>query len=159
MLRLYKTGYTYTDKFNIKILDLTKADEAGNDAEPQLVKWARILKAKTMEELEKLAGNEEVFETMVTHIKELSEDERIRLQCQAREDYERRLLGEYNRGTREGMEAGKQIGIETGKQIGEENGILKSIRNIMQSMNCTADKAMDMLLIPIEDRASFAGKL
>ena len=88
---------------------------------------------------------------MVTHIKELSEDERIRLQCQAREDYERRLLGEYNRGTREG--------IETGKQIGEEIGILESIRNIMQSMNCTADKAMDMLLIPAEDRASFAVKL
>ena len=54
------------------------------------MKWAKVFGAKTMEELEQLADTEEVFESMVTHLKELSEDEKIRQQCAARDDYERR---------------------------------------------------------------------
>ena len=41
---------------------------------------------------------------MVVTMKKLSEDEKIRLQCEAREDYERCLLTEYNAGKREGIE-------------------------------------------------------
>ena len=85
-----KTGYVYTDKLNIRILDLTKVEEAGENINLQLVKWAKVFGAKTMEELEQLADTEEVFESMVTHLKELSEDEKIRQQCAARDDYERR---------------------------------------------------------------------
>ena len=35
---------------------------------------------------------------MVSHIRVLSEDEKVRLQCQAREDYEHRMADQYNRG-------------------------------------------------------------
>ena len=35
---------------------------------------------------------------MVVTMKKLSEDEKIRMQCEAREDYERSLLTEYNAG-------------------------------------------------------------
>ena len=59
-----------------------------------------------MEELEQLASGEEVFENMVVTMKKLSEDEKIRMQCDAREDYERSLLTEYNAGKSEGMEQG-----------------------------------------------------
>ena len=41
---------------------------------------------------------------MVVTMKKLSEDEKIRMQCEAREDYERCLLTEYNAGKREGIE-------------------------------------------------------
>ena len=41
---------------------------------------------------------------MVVTMKKLSEDEKIRMQCEAREDYERSLLTEYNAGKREGIE-------------------------------------------------------
>ena len=92
---------------------------------------------------------------MVTHLKELSEDEKIRQQCAARDDYERRLIGEYNRGERDGREAGKEIGEKIGKEIGR----LEDIKNIMKSLNCTADKAMDILLIEDEDRALLIEKL
>ena len=67
-------------------------------------KWAGIFKAETLEELEQLARGEEVFENMVVTMKKLSEDEKIRMQCEAREDYERCLLTEYNAGKREGIE-------------------------------------------------------
>ena len=59
-----------------------------------------------MEELEQLASGEEVFENMVVTMKKLSEDEKIRMQCEAREDYERSLLTEYNAGKSEGIEQG-----------------------------------------------------
>ena len=72
----------------------------------KLLKWASIFKAETLEELEQLASGEEVFENMVVTMKKLSEDEKIRMQCEAREDYERSLLTEYNAGKSEGMEQG-----------------------------------------------------
>ena len=64
-----------------------------------------------MEELEQLASGEEVFENMVVTMKKLSEDEKIRMQCEAREDYERSLLTEYNAGKSEGIQQGIQQGI------------------------------------------------
>ena len=50
---------------------------------------------------------------MVFTIKEMSEDERIRQQCQARDDYERRLIGQYNQGMAEGISQGIRIPSRT----------------------------------------------
>ena len=50
---------------------------------------------------------------MVVTMKQLSEDEKIRMQCEAREDYERCLITEYN--------AGKQDGIEQGIKMEKQN--------------------------------------
>ena len=99
-------GFLYSDKLCIKILDLTQLEKAKSQSESDktLQKWASIFKAETLEELEQLASGEEVFENMVVTMKKLSEDEKIRMQCEAREDYERCLLTEYNAGKREGIE-------------------------------------------------------
>ena len=99
-------GYLYSDKLCIKVLDLTQLEKAKQEPETnkKLLKWAGIFKAETLEELEQLARGEEVFENMVVTMKKLSEDEKIRMQCEAREDYERCLLTEYNAGKREGIE-------------------------------------------------------
>ena len=88
------------------MLDLTQLETARSQSETdkKLLKWASIFKAETLEELEQLANGEEVFENMVVTMKQLSEDEKIRMQCEAREDYERCLLMEYNAGKREGIE-------------------------------------------------------
>ena len=107
--------FLYSDKLCIKVLDLTQLDAARKQANinKKLVKWASIFKAETLEELEQLANGEEVFEKMVVTMKKLSEDEKIRMQCEAREDYERCLITEYN--------AGKQDGIEQGIEIERKN--------------------------------------
>ena len=101
-------GYLYSDKLCIKVLDLTQLEKAKQEPETnkKLLKWAGIFKAETLEELEQLASGEEVFENMVVTMKKLSEDEKIRMQCEAREDYERSLLTEYNAGKSEGIEQG-----------------------------------------------------
>ena len=109
-------GYLYSDKLCIKVLDLTQLEKAKQEPETnkKLLKWASIFKAETLEELEQLASGEEVFENMVVTMKKLSEDEKIRMQCEAREDYERSLLTEYNAGKSEGIEQGLQQGIQQG---------------------------------------------
>ena len=98
-------GFLYSDKLCIKVLDLTQLEKAKGQSETdkKILKWAGIFKAETLEELEQLARGEEVFENMVVTMKKLSEDEKIRMQCEAREDYERCLLTEYNAGKREGI--------------------------------------------------------
>ncbi len=111
--------------------------------------WASIFKAETLEELEQLAGKEEVFENMVLTLKKLSEDEKIRMQCEAREDYERCLLSEYSAGKREGIEEGIEKGIEQGIEKGIEQGTeitqKKLLHNLMESQKITEDEARKML--------------
>ena len=108
-------GFLYSDKLCIKVLDLTQLEKAKDQSETdkKILKWAGIFNAETLEELEQLARGEEVFENMVVTMKKLSEDEKIRMQCEAREDYERCLLTEYN--------AGKQDGIEQGIKMEKQN--------------------------------------
>ena len=67
--------------------------------------------------MEQLAGNEEALRHMVSMVKKLSEEEKIQLQCEAREDYERRMSGERNAGYRDGKEVGIQKGIQKGISV------------------------------------------
>ena len=118
------TGKIYTDKISMRVLELSKIENA-REGEEKLVKWAKIFRAKTMAELETLAAGEEVLKSMVAHIRELSEEEKIRQQCEAREDYERRLLTEYRAGERSGIEQGIEQGIKQGKERGIELTAIK----------------------------------
>ena len=135
--------FLYSDKLCIKVLDLTQIEKAKKQPETnkKLLKWASIFKAETLEELEQLAGKEEVFENMVLTLKKLSEDEKIRMQCEAREDYERCLLSEYSAGKREGIEEGIEKGVEQGIETTQK----KLLHNLMESQKITEDEARKML--------------
>lgn len=83
--------YEYTDKLQIRVLDLTKIELATKeDRDYNIDKWARLFKAQTWEDIRMLAVNDQAFTEAATTIYQLSEDERIRQQCEAREDYLRR---------------------------------------------------------------------
>lgn len=56
-----------------------------------LYDWAKFFAAKTWEEL-KMAAKSEAMESAVVTMRELTADDKIRLQCEARERYERDLL-------------------------------------------------------------------
>ena len=139
--------FLYSDKLCIKVLDLTQIEKAKKQSgtDKKLLKWASIFKAETLEELEQLAGKEEVFENMVLTLKKLSEDEKIRMQCEAREDYERCLLSEYSAGKREGIEEGIEKGVEQGIEQGTEITQKKLLHNLMESQKITEDEARKML--------------
>ena len=131
--------FLYSDKLCIKVLDLTQIEKAKKQhgINKKLLKWASIFKAETLEELEQLAGKEEVFENMVLTLKKLSEDEKIRMQCEAREDYERCLLSEYSAGKREGIEEGRSLERDVIEK--------KLLHNLMESQKITEDEARKML--------------
>ena len=139
------TGKIYTDKISMRVLDLSKIENA-REGEEKLVKWAKIFRAKTMAELETLAAGEEVLKSMVAHIRELSEEEKIRQQCEAREDYERRLLTEYRAGERSGIEQGIKQGKERGIELTaikmKEEGI--AVSTIVKCTGLTEKQVLEL---------------
>ena len=93
----------YTDKFGIKVLNLRQVNNP-RDTDERVVKWARIFKAKTLKELEEIAGDEEVFTNMELILRKLTEDEKIKQQMEARADYESRIATAWGAGYRKGIE-------------------------------------------------------
>ena len=94
---------------------------------------AKYFKAETLEELEQLASGEEVFENMVVTMKKLSEDERIRMQCEAREDYERCLITEYNAGKQDGIEIEKQNTEKERQRADRLEAEVKRLQGMLES--------------------------
>ena len=85
-----KNYVKYSDKLRLHVLDLTRIDLATKeDKQYQIDYWAALFKATTWEELKMLAEKNESIAEATETVYKLSEEEIIRLQCEAREDYYR----------------------------------------------------------------------
>ena len=85
-LRDEKNKHVYTEKFNIGVLDLTKINLATDeDKKYNIDKWAKLFKAKTWEEIRMIATKDKAIGEAAYTIYKISEDERIRQECEARE--------------------------------------------------------------------------
>lgn len=85
-----KNYIKYSDKLCLHVLDLTRIDLATEeDKQHQIDYWAALFKATTWEELRMLADKNESIAEAAETVYKLSEEEKIRLQCEAREDYYR----------------------------------------------------------------------
>lgn len=85
-----KNHSIYSDKLRLSVLDLTKIDLATEeDKSYGIDHWASLFKATTWEEIKMLAQNDEKIKEASTTIYQLSQEEKIRLQCEAREEYYR----------------------------------------------------------------------
>ena len=86
-----KNHTLYSDKLRLSVLNLTRIDLAtAEDIACGLDHWASLFKASTWEELKMLAKQDDFINEASATIYQLSQEETIRLQCQAREDYYRR---------------------------------------------------------------------
>ncbi len=93
-----KNHRIYSDKFRLSVLDLTHIDLATKeDRAHQIDRWAALFKAATWEELKMLAENNRYIEDAVATVRQLTQEEKIRQQCEAREDYYRRTAGREKR--------------------------------------------------------------
>ncbi len=93
-----KSHLIYSDKFRLSVLDLTQIDLATKeDRDYQIDRWAAVFKATTWEELKMLAENNQYIEDAVATVCQLTQEEKIRQQCEAREDYYRRTAGREKR--------------------------------------------------------------
>ena len=92
----------YSDKLLLNVLDLNQIHLATDeDISCGLQYWARLFKAKTWEELQMLASEYEVFEDITDTMQQALADKKTRMECEARERYERDRTSLYNSGRRE----------------------------------------------------------
>ena len=76
----------YSSKFRINVIDLTQIELATEEDQTYGVDlWARVFTATTWEEINMLAQNSEYLQEAVSGVRELTEEEKIRQRCQARE--------------------------------------------------------------------------
>lgn len=59
----------------------------------------------------------------------------------------------------EGRKEGRKEGREEGRKEGTEIAILNSIKNLMETLDISAEKAMDLVKIPAEEREKYLAKL
>ncbi len=92
-LRDDASGRLYTDKFSIRVLELNNVSLATDeDKRYNIDKWAILYKSRTWEDIKMVASKDPAIFAAANTIYKLSEDERIRQQCEAREDFLRREL-------------------------------------------------------------------
>ena len=60
---------------------------------------------------------------------------------------------------KESREEGRMEGRLEGRTEGIESTCLKNIRNLMITLKCTAQQAMDYLMIPAADQSKYLAKL
>ena len=98
-----KNHEVYSDKFVLHVLNLRTLKDDSIIKEPvDLYEWALLFKAGTWEDLKMLAEkNEYIADTIVT-LHELSDDEKIQQQCEARERYNWDMAAATSKGRMEG---------------------------------------------------------
>ncbi len=87
-----KNHMLYSDKLRLSVLNLTRTDLATEeDRAYHIDYWASLFRSTTWEEIKMLAQKDDYIKDASDTIYQLSQEEKIRLQCEAREDYYRRL--------------------------------------------------------------------
>ena len=94
------------------MLHLKAVDDDSVTKEPrELYEWAKLFKATSWEEIKMLAEkNEYIADTVVT-LKELSDDEKIKMQAEARWRYEHDIASYIGQGREEGKLEEKEDNI------------------------------------------------
>ncbi len=91
MMMNVKNNNIYSDKFILRVVDLTKVELATEEDKVHKIDyWAKLFKAKTWEDLKMLARENEYLEEAAKSLYIANADEIVRKQCRAREDAERR---------------------------------------------------------------------
>lgn len=136
----------YSDNLLLNVLDLTQINIATEtDIVSGLKHWAQLFKATTWEEIHMLTANYKDLENIVDIVQEALADKDIRLQCEARDRYERDRASLYNSGHREGHIAGLNEGIEKAIHMMRAANVSKetTIAQLMKQFDLSEEKAFD----------------
>ena len=128
-----RTGKVFSDKLRICVLDLKRIELATEeDIESGLVYWARAFRAKTWEEIQRLAEINNLFGEVGTVMYTASTEQEVK-------DYLRRreiAQMDYNTGIIEAEERGEERGEQRGIEIGEQRGIEIGREQLLISLIC-----------------------
>ena len=90
-------------------------------------KWLQLLRAETIEELEKIGGNDEIMLKMIKRLKKwLGKEENV--------EFEEYVESVQYRAEEIGIEKGKKIGEAKGKKLGEAKGKAEKSQEIAKNM-------------------------
>ena len=108
-LKNRRTGYEFTGKIALHVLDLSYLEQVPEkERNSPLYYWACAFKAKTWKEILAMAEQSESIKKAVVTLHELSEDEKIRLQCEARERYRMDWQSSMRTNREKGREEGRK---------------------------------------------------
>ena len=134
----------YSDKLLLNVLDLNQIHLAtDDDIACGLQYWARLFKAKTWEELQMLASEYEVFEDITDTMKQALADKKTRMECEARERYERDRTSLYNSGWREARKEDIIKTIKIIKNIGSDKD--SAIQQLIEQFELTKTEATKLV--------------
>ena len=118
-LKNRRTGYEFTGKIALHVLDLSCLEQVPEEEQNSaLYYWACVFKAKTWKEVLAMTEQSESIKKAVVTLRELSEDEKIHLQCEARERYQM----DWQSSMRTSREKGREEGRKEGRKEGRESG-------------------------------------
>ena len=131
--------YIYSDKLSISVVNLTRIDLATEkDKVYDIDLWARVFKATTWEEINMLAKNNEYLQEVVSGVRQLTEEEQIRQQCQAREDFiywERIRKAKYDSEIQERAAIINEQGETINQQVETINQQVETINQQVETIN------------------------
>ena len=117
----------YTDKMEFHVIELPKLPEELKKDSSDLLLWAKFLNAERKEEFEMLAEKNEEIRKAYERLQVMSQDEKKRMEYEAREkalrDHNEVMLEATERGIAQGIEIGKAAGLAEGRAKGRAEGI------------------------------------
>ena len=119
-----ETGYQYSDKLQLCVMDLTQIGQATEEQKQQgLVAWARAFRARSWNEVNVIedAGVKEAAKTMQLILSNPSEREMIRARMDAEIDWRTNLIAAREEGIQRGIQEGLRKGFRKGREEGELN--------------------------------------
>ncbi|MDD6168946.1 MAG: Rpn family recombination-promoting nuclease/putative transposase, partial [Lachnospiraceae bacterium] len=110
-----KTHKIFNRKFALRVLDLTQLEKVSEEEkETDLYYWAKLFQSRSWEEITMLAEKNEAIREAAATIKKLNADEKIKMQCEAREQLEHDMASAYHHG----VDVGEKRGEERGRKAG-----------------------------------------
>lgn len=105
MMTNIKNHEIYSSKFVLYVLDLTMIEDSSLRKEyGELYDWAVLFKATDWRDLKMLAAKNPYIEDTIFTLHEMTEDEKIREQCEAREKYNWDMAAATAKGKKEGQD-------------------------------------------------------
>ena len=144
MLMNVKNHRIYSDKLKLSVVDLTQIDKATEeDKLSGIDHWARLFKATTWEEIKMLAENNSYLAEAAETAYQLITEETIRMQCEAREDYNNRQRYLQKRLARmEELEQEKKQWKKEQAQLKKEQAQLKQEKEYLTQKNMEKEKLL-----------------
>lgn len=102
-----KNQHIFSSNFSLRMLDLSQINHrTEKDSQTELVCWARLFRATTWEEIRMLTENSDALKEAADYLRELSQEEKIRQQCEGRERYYMDMSCAKSEGRAEGLAEG-----------------------------------------------------